>query len=447
MRFLSVRLRLMLTGAVAVLVALALATAGLATLFERHIERVAVRDLEHRLEQLASWVELGDDGAFVVEGAPADPLFDRPYSGRYWQVRAPGALKRSRSLWDYALPFPEDAAFDALWSGALAGPSGENLLAVARRFRLVRGASDVVIDVAVATGRADLDAARRGFLSDLVPYFALLFAALTATLTIAVTIAMRPLSTIGDRLTALGEDRNRRLGANVPAEVAPLAERIDALLDSHEAEAERARRRSADLAHGFKTPLQALLGEAARMRAAGDARAGESIASVVREMRSHVDRELARARLETAADRSICDPLKVAEAVASVLRKTPKGAAIRIAVRGPGDATVAANEADLAEALGAIAENAVSFARASVELAVEPRGPRTAIRARDDGPGVDPAKIAGLKDRGLTLATRGDGAGLGLAIANEVAAACGGELVLRNLDPGFEAELLIPTSA
>ena len=57
----------------------------------------------------------------------------------------------------------------------------------------------------------------------------------------------------------------------------------------------RARARAGDLAHALKTPLQALIGEAARLRAAGAGAAAQGIEEIAGAIDRHVQRELARA--------------------------------------------------------------------------------------------------------------------------------------------------------
>ena len=90
--------------------------------------------------------------------------------------------------------------------------------------------------------------------------------------------------------------RRQHLPAKVPAEVKPLVEEVNALLDAQEREIERSRSRAADLAHGLKTPLAALAADAARLRKRGEQEIAQDIEAVGDAMRRHVDRELARAR-------------------------------------------------------------------------------------------------------------------------------------------------------
>lgn len=441
----SVRLRLLIAGGAGVALTLMLAAAGLAVLFERHVDRVAASELSDRLEHLVSAVETGPDGALLMAAPPRDPLYQRPYSGHYWQIEGPGETLRSRSLWDFVLTPPADMG--VTWQGQLTGPLDEPLLALSRRISVATARNDLPLRVTVAADRADLDAARASFLRDLAPFLAFLGLALVTILGIAVTVALRPLSAIKHRVAALNKQDARRIGADVPAEVLPLAREIDDLLENQEAEVEKARLRAGDLAHGLKTPLQALLGEAARLRAAGAAEAAAGIDEIARAMHAHVDRELARARVAGDAGRSFCDPVEVSSQVAAVLRRTPKGAALRIEVEGAVGLRVRLDRADLAEAVGALAENAVRHARSRVLIACAATGGRAVIRVSDDGPGVPPEQLDLLPGRGLRLDQQDGGTGLGLAIVTDIAAAVGGTLRLRNLGPGLEAELSLPAAA
>ena len=102
----------------------------------------------------------------------------------------------------------------------------------------------------------------------------------------------------------------------------PLAAEVDALIEAREAEIGRARARAADLAHGLKTPLQALMGEAERLRTGGAVAAADGIEEVAEAMRRHVERELARARIASAGRAAACDPAQIVPRLVAVLRRT-----------------------------------------------------------------------------------------------------------------------------
>ncbi len=100
----SLRLRLIAGGAAAILIALSVAGFGLTVLFERHVTRSVVDDLDVHLKQLLAGIDVDAEGRLVVPRPPADPRFSDPLSGLYWQVgNAQGELLRSRSLWDATL--------------------------------------------------------------------------------------------------------------------------------------------------------------------------------------------------------------------------------------------------------------------------------------------------------------------------------------------------------
>jgi signal transduction histidine kinase len=439
----SLRLRFFLAGAAAVAATLAIAALGLALLFERHVERRAVVELSARLDQLAVGLRAGPDGIALTQ-PPQDPRFDRPLSGLYWQLRTPTVTLRSRSLWDQALAPPPRAATDAnLRELRLTGPRGEPLLAIERELTL--GLERTRVDALVAMDRGELTAARQDFLGDLAPYRALIAAALFAAGWAQITIGLRPLAHVGERVAALGSGEATRLGADFPAEVRPLAAEIDALIEAREADVARARARAGDLAHGLKTPLQALIGEAARLRGAGSEAAAQGIEDIARAMDRHIQRELARARV-AGVHAASADPAAAISGVLSVLRRTPEGRRVTWEVKTDPTLRARIDSTDLTEALGALAENAARHAHARVTLTARRQGALAALSVRDDGPGAPPDALERMRARGERLDARFPGQGLGLAIAAEIAEAAGGSLDLANADPGLEATLLLPAA-
>ena len=88
---------------------------------------------------------------------------------------------------------------------------------------------------------------------------------------------------------------------------------------------------------------------------------------------------------------------------------------------------------DLAEVLGNLLENAARHAARRVRISADTTGP--AITIEDDGPGIAPAERARMLERGARLDQRGDGAGLGLAIVQDVLNAYGWRLELASFRP------------
>lgn len=446
-RGLSLRLRLTLAGAFAVVLALGLAAAGLSALFATHVERRAVAELSVQLDQVLAGLAQGAQGLTLAR-PPADPRFVEPYGGLYWQVKTGDTLLRSRSLWDVALTLPPDQLADGqVHVHRLPGPRGAEVMVLERSVTLPARLGGGTARTAVAMETAELKAARRAFMGDLAPYLALLAVVLIGAGWLQVAIGLRPLRAVGAQVSALRSGRATRIGTDWPKEVRPLAAEIDAALDARADETQRARARAADLAHGLKTPLQALMGEAERLRAAGMEDAARGIEDVARAMRNAVDRELARARTAARAANAHAEVAEVAARIVSVLRRTPDGAHLDWGMDIPSGLAAAVDAADLAEALGALAENAARHAVTRVRITAETKDACVRVSVADDGPGIPEPLRAALTDRFARADEAGAGHGLGLSIAADIAEAAGGRLVLVDAEPGLAATLVLPASA
>lgn len=444
MTALSLRWRLMVAGAVAVVLALGLAALGLAHLFGTHVERRALADLSVQLDRVLAGLARVD-GALAQVLPPADPRFEQPYSGLYWQIAADGRVLRSRSLWDVELALPvEDGADATRHNHLLIGPEGAEVLVLEQHVTMPASLGGGRARAAVALDTAELGAARRAFLRDMFPYLAVLGMVLIAAQWAQVTLGLKPLRRVGAEVSALRDGRRRRMGGDWPQEVQPLAAELDALLTAREADVERARGRAGDLAHRLKTPLQALMGEAARLRAADQAQAAEGIEVVVATMRAHVDRELARTRIALHSRNARAGAAAVARSVVAVLQRTPGGQRLAWQVDVPDDLVLAIDAADLSEALGALAENAARHAAGRVEVGAVVMGAQARVTVRDDGPGLPADRRAAMMARGVRADETGPGTGLGLAIAAEIAEAAGGVLELEEAGPGLSATLVLP---
>lgn len=457
----SLRLRLLLAGAVSILLALALSAAGLVLLFERHVERRVDRELSVHLDQLIAGLDRPDGGALAVVRPPGDPRFAVPLSGLYWRAERDALVLRSRSLWDGDLALPVDDPGDGgVHRHTIAGPGGARLATLERRISLPERLGGGSARVAVALDRAEIDAAVRSFAFDLLPYLAVLAIFLMAAAFAQVSVGLRPLAALRDGLAAIRSGDRRRLGDGFPDEIRPLAGEFDGLIAAREAQVASARARAGDLAHGLRTPLQVLAGDVERLRGRGEREIADEIETVATAMRRHVERELVRARVASgraaAAPVVAARPAGIAASVVAVVRRTPAGSRLdwRIDI-GPGTA-LAIDPDDLAEALGNLAENAARHARSQVVLALE-EGPDAGLAAlvlRDDGPGMPEARTDDLVARGGRLdlaggdAGTGSGAGLGLGIVTDIAEAWGGRLSIRNRSDGeasgLEVRLHLP---
>jgi len=438
----SLRVRLFVAGAVAVVAAIVAAAFALGVLFERHVERRVEAELRTHLDQLTAAVEFDAEGAPLLTASPADPRFRQPLSGLYWQISVDegAALLRSRSLWDNTLALPADTPVDsAIRRHVLADLAGGDLLVLERRVALAARS----LRAAVAVDRSEIEAARRAFMADLAPYLLVLAGLLLLASALQIQIGLRPLGAVRARLAEIRSGRRARLEAGFPHEVQPLADEIDALLEARERQVNQARARAGDLAHGLRTPLQVLAGDAERLRQQGQLEIAGEIDRLATAMRRHVERELARARVAAGDARAEAGVLQVVERVTDVVARSPAGGRLAWDLEIPPDATARIDPDDLAEALGNLVDNAARHAERRVRIHSVCAGDALELAVVDDGPGIPPAARQAALARGGRLDERG-GAGLGLAIVGDIVAAWGGSLALADAGPGLRATLRLP---
>lgn len=439
----SIRLRLWSVAAISIVLALAIAGVGLSYLFERHVERRVEGELTLELNQLIGATTLSA-GVFVVTPTPADPRFAVPFSGYYWQVEdvTTGALTRSRSLWDEALALlPESTGDGSLHLHEVKGPANTNLIAVER---VIVDPSGRSFRAAVAEDHQTIATAVAQYVTDLAPAVLLLAVVLIAANFVQITVGLGPLEKLRLAVHEVTTRRRSRLDVAAPAEVQPLADEIDRLLDEQERALLRARSRATDLAHGLKTPLQVLSSDIRALRAKGETVLADEIQSSAGAIRRHVDRELARARLAPdIAPRSVSSVAAVARAVVEVVSRTPRGTSLGFTIDVEDGLRVGVDAGDLTEILGNLLENAARFATSSVRVEGLKTDKETTIVVVDDGPGITDADKPAALLRGVKL-DAGPGTGLGLAIVSDVVEAYGGRVDLADASPGLKVSIAFP---
>jgi signal transduction histidine kinase len=421
----SLRLRLIAGGAATIVVALVVAGIALTMLFERHVARTVAQDIEVHLKQLLAGIDVDAQDRIVLTRPPADPRFADALSGLYWQIgNDRDQVLRSRSLWDTTLSLPVDEpAPGEAHQHVLAGPAGARVLVAERRIVLNIADRREPVRVAVAVDLARVTTARTAFAADLVLALGLLALILATATAVQVGLGLRPLDLLRRGVADIRSGHGRHLSAQVPLEVRPLVEEVNALLDAREQDIARSRHRAADLAHGLKTPLAALAADSERLRHRGEKAIAGEIEGAIEAMRRHVDRELARARVRGSEGSVRGVSTEVAPLVRSLIAtvsRTADGARIQYDAPIENDLRVPFDRTDLAEVIGNLLENATRHARSRVRVSVRPEPEGLAISVEDDGPGIDPGSRSAALKRGARLDERGDGSGLGLAIVQDV---------------------------
>ncbi|ROO28731.1 histidine kinase [Salinisphaera orenii MK-B5] len=436
--------RRLLLGAIAwILIALVATAVVLSLLFRGHLEDELARRLDADFLQLVSQLDTGTDGEFAPDPRLSDPLYERVFSGRYWQIDAAGDAPvdlRSRSLWDMRLPVPGQAT----GLHRLDGPRGARLLALTREVTLPR--REGPLRLTVAASLAPVEAAVVDFRGTLAWALGALALGLIVAAGLQVGLGLAPLRRLRRELGTIRRAESARLSGDYPGEVAPLVADLNQVLTDNQALIERARHQAGNLAHALKTPLSVIRNEADRLaQEGGEARAGRLRAEATA-MQRQIEWHLARTRI-AATQRA-----GVAAEVAPVLERLTRtlqrlyGDRGRVIDTDAGHGLRFAGETrDLEQMIGNLMDNACKWARGIVEVRASAHGDRLQICVDDDGPGLPAARREQALDRGRRFDEDTPGWGLGLAIVADLARAYEGELALeRAALGGLSARLVLP---
>jgi signal transduction histidine kinase len=256
-----------------------------------------------------------------------------------------------------------------------------------------------------------------------------------------------PIDHLRTRLARVRAGEQARVEGHYPAEVQPLVDDLNALLEHRDRAVGRAQAKAGDLAHGLKTPLAVLAQEAGRAEAAGHHDLAAVIDQQVERMRRQMDYHLAHARAAASggANTAPCPVRPVAEALARTLLRLHADRGLTIDVRVGADQTARVQRADLEEMLGNLLDNACKWTRAQIAIDSTQQNGRVIVTVDDDGPGV----AAAMRDQVLRRGVRADetaaGSGFGLAIVRELAELYNGSIGLSTAPSGgLRARLELP---
>jgi signal transduction histidine kinase len=433
----SLRLRLLTGGGIAILISLVVAWFAMTLLFARHVERREIEELDRHALLLIAGLRLDPGGAALADTPPPDERFQRPASGLYWQVSTRAGRLRSRSLWDQDLPSAKPTAGYAWSHRNASGPFEQKVLLLERRLSL---AGDREVTIQFAQDEAPVSAARNEFGFELLLFLAGLWVVLAIAGAVQVQLGLQPLRKLRDALDALRDNPLARLSVrDHPSEVAPLIRAINQLAQAREQDLARARRRSADLAHGLKTPLAVLAAQSRHVRLVGGGEAADGLDRAIAAAGAALEAELARARAAAARQgvEALTAPVQqVAERVISVVERTEEGARLVFEIDIPDALALPGSAEELSEVLGALTENAARFARRQVWITATEDAEAMWLCVADDGPGLEDWQAAEALVRGQRLDESGPGHGLGLSIARDLVEARGGVIALKRATQG-----------
>ncbi|MEO3998568.1 ATP-binding protein [Mesorhizobium sp. CAU 1732] len=442
-RFNSLTFRVVAFSTVWAIVTLVVIATVISTLFRQASERGFESLLTAHLFNLISSVGVTEDGRLTGTPNLGDLRFTVPQSGWYWVVEpvsgdVTGRLSSLSLTRNIPSPDASVVPFDLDFQRSYEtdGLAGEAVEVFESEF--VLDAENRVARFRVMGNRTELEADIGDFEQQLYFYLAIFGLSMIAINAIAILIGLRPLLRVRQALAEIRAGAAKRLDGNFPAEIAPLAEETNELIESNRRIVERSRTQVGNLAHSLKTPLAVLTNEA---RSLGGARGG-LIADQAAAMQQQLDHYLQRARMAAQRDTIVFRTSANATLTRMARVMDKLNPRMRLDVNLPSEEIVFAGEReDLEEIAGNLLENAMKWGRKVAALSIRPAPDEDGHRAfamviEDDGPGIPEEKARDALVRGRRLDETKPGTGLGLAIVADLVKEYGGTLHLSRSDLG-----------
>ncbi|TPE62661.1 HAMP domain-containing protein [Sandaracinobacter neustonicus] len=415
----SLRLRLIMGSALAVMLATLLAALFIANLYRIHITDRFETELDHHLSELIAMTSIDSGGTPRVSQKLSDPEFNVEGSGLYWQLDAgDGRIARSPSLGSRSLS-PTLGSAD--WE---TGRSG-NLLLHQRSVRTHIGGHPII--AIISSDNRLLDAQIAEFWSDLAISMAIVALLLIAGAVLLVRFGLAPVQRLGEEVDRLRHGEVTQLDPDVPAEFSPVVERLNALLDGQAQLITRARTQAGNLAHDLRTPLALITNEAEQLRWAGQADSADFLLERCALMQRQIDYHLTRAAAAgTRGAGTLTEVAGLVEQIVDAMKRLHAARELKIETDLPPGLRLPCDGGDLAEILSNLIDNACKWARHRVLI----RGGPDCIEVQDDGDGIPADKRELVMTVGTRLDPSKPGTGLGLAATADLIRNYGGELRL-----------------
>jgi signal transduction histidine kinase len=428
-------------------------------LYRQSSERAFTDLLRAQLYNVINSITIGDDNKLSGSPQLGDLRFSQPETGWYWIIEPLGTFAAtplsSSSLGTsnisvpsiLAVPFNNRyerfyPATDAFKNNVLVAETevvldGEGRAA---RFRVSGNLSVVEDDISAFSRNLYIALAVFGFGSLVVNGIAILY-------------GLRPLDEARRSLDKVRRGEAERLEGNFPREIMPLANDVNALIESNRRIVERARMQVGNLAHSLKTPIAVLLNESRVLEKVQSELVRSQAEAMQAQVQSYLNRARIAAQRESLLARTEVEP--VLERLVRVMRRLNPEREFHLSVTH--GLTLAMEQQDVEETIGNLLENAARFCTTGVWVtaigAPAPQGAEGEAARRawltmaveDDGPGLEPDQIKEALKRGRRLDESKPGAGLGLSIVREIATEYQGQLHLgRGTKGGLRVELLLP---
>ncbi|MEM9999571.1 MAG: sensor histidine kinase [Pseudomonadota bacterium] len=394
------------------------------------------------LFNLLAEVDVNQDRQLIGRPRLGDTRFEQAESGWYWQasiIDRPGsrALKSDSLGTAQIARLPLDAVpFDSTFQRVYIVPDNNGILLRVVETEFEIGDASTAIRLQTSANFSQFEAGIQSLRRNIIGVLSAFGIGLLLLNAVLIRIGLSPLVTARDQLIDVQGGKKARLDGEFPAEIAPLADEINTLIDNNKRVVERARTQVGNLAHALKTPIAVL-----RNEAEGKSVSSKLVSEQADEMTLYVQNYLKRAQIAAQSGGAVfrSDAVAVTEKLVRVMQKLNPEKQVDLHRDDDAPITFAGEQSDLEEILGNLLENATKWSAKQVRcsLAVsEAHKDRFILDIEDDGPGIPAENRDIALKRGKRLDEAVPGTGLGLSIVADTVAAYKGDLTLLASDLG-----------
>jgi two-component system sensor histidine kinase PhoQ len=429
----SLRARVVLWVSVALVVLFAVTIVGLDIAFRGSSERALFELLQVQGVGLIALAEPASGGELMVPEGAIDPQFGVANSGLYGALYdgSGRVLWQSLSLLGRDFPIDELPQLNESRYSRLDVPGFPPLEALLMGIEWEFGSGEAApFTVAIAISREPYDARQLAFRRNLIGWFGGVTLTMLIVISGLLTFVLLPVRRLERQVREVEAGERVSLEGKYPTELIPLADNLNALIDTERRRLVRYRNTLDDLAHSLKTPLAAMRSLVGELKARIS---GEQLGALMHElerMDQRVSYQLRRARASGSTGFGT-EPVPVAPAVDDLeltLDKVYRDKRVACEVEVAPGTVFRGDPGDLMELLGNLLDNAYKYCRGRVRLHASSDADRLAITVDDDGRGIDAAFASVLFERGKRADESVPGQGIGLAVVREIVELYHGEV-------------------
>ena len=357
-------------------------------------------------------------GNIDIDSKELSSFYKPAYSGRYYQLNAGNNEIRSRSLWDQHLTVqPLDAGETRVWQAK--GPKRHDIQLLSVGIPYDDGVATLTVAQDLSIGRKVF---REIYGSKLLGNLAVLLLMLLGIFTI-LHRSFKPIAGVKQALNKLRHGESSSLDIEqMPAEIKPLAETYNGLLEYTSVQIQRSRNNLGNLSHGIKTPL-AVMRQQVEVLGLKDPETAAVLDQQLQQIHNMIERKLATARAtgDMLPAAQMVVPRDI-DALSQTLCKVYHHKQVQVKYDiAPQISRLPLHREDGMELLGNLLDNAFKWAESQVLLRIWRQQQQLMITVEDDGPGVPDSELNKLTRRGKRLDEEVAGHGLGLSIVKDIA--------------------------